>query len=322
MSIKEFSMKTYTYLFTGNRFISRVSMEAALFLLMGSRRKAVEKVFAMIDKQGMPLFSRIEVETINRCNGCCTFCPVNKNDDPRPLKKMSVELYNKILNELHEMDYSGQFCLFANNEPFIDTRLEDFTKKARELLPNAFIEIFSNGTLVKLDRFIEIIPHLDRLIIDNYNDKLELNEPTRAIQAYLKQNPEYKSKVSIRMRRETNLLSSRGGQAPNNSKRKSLPLSCLLPFYHLYIRPDGKIGLCCVDALAKHTLGDASEQSLKEIWYSDTYSKIRELIRKGRDSLDVCRHCDSFGNYIDMHKVNLEKQSTQVSKEQSSAKEA
>jgi len=305
-SMKEFSMRVYTYMFSGNRIISRVSMEAALMFLMNSRRKAVEKVFARIDEKGMPLFSRVEVETFNRCNGKCTFCPVNKNDDPRPLKKMTEEMYMKIVNELHEMDYSGQFCLFANNEPFLDTRLEAFAKTARELLPNAFIEIFSNGTLLKLDRFIEIIPYLDRLIIDNYNDKLKLNEPTRAIMEYLKENPEHESKVSIHMRRETNLLSSRGGQAPNNKKRKALPISCLLPFYHLYIRPDGKIGLCCVDALYKHTLGDASEQSLKEIWYSDTYNEIREKIRKGRENLEVCCFCDSFGNYINMHLDNEE----------------
>jgi len=233
MSIKEFSMKAYTYLFSGNRIISRISMETALFLTMKGRRRAVQKVFDRIEKKGMPLFSRVEMETINRCNGGCTFCPVNKNDDPRPLKKMPAELFEKIINELHEMDYSGQFCLFANNEPFLDTRLEEFAKTARRLLPNAFIEIFSNGTLIKIDRFIEIIPHLDRLIIDNYNDKLRLNEPTRAIMKYLNEHPELKPKVSIRMRRETNLLSSRGGQAPNNKKRRALPLSCLLPFYHL-----------------------------------------------------------------------------------------
>jgi len=96
-------------------------------------------------------------------------------------------------------------------------------------------------------------------------------------------------------------MSTRGGQAPNNSRRKTLQMSCLLPFYHLYIRPDGKIGLCCVDALYKHTLGDLSEQSLKEVWFSEKYSDIRAKVRKGRENLEVCRFCDSFGNYINMH---------------------
>jgi len=301
MAISELVMKTYTYLFGGTRFMNRMSMELGLLLTMGSRRNTIKKAFAIIDEQGVPLFARVEIETINRCNGSCTFCPVNKNDDPRRPEKMTNELFDKIINELHDLDYSGAIGLFANNEPFLDTRLEEFAKKTRELIPKARIEVYSNGTLIELDRFINIIPYLDLLVIDNYNDKLQYNEPTKAIQAYLKENPEHKDKVSIRMRRETAMLSARGGQAPNNKKKKPLPLSCLLPFYHLYIRPDGKTGLCCVDALAKYTLGDVSAQSLKDVWYGDDYGKIREKIREGRDTLDVCKHCDSFGNAANLH---------------------
>ena len=302
MAINELVMKAYTYLCCGFPIVNNISKEAALFLTMGSRKRAIKKAFAKIDEHGVPLFARVEIETINRCNGSCTFCPVNKNDDKRPHAKMTDELFDKIINELHELDYSGTVGLFANNEPFLDTRLEVFTRKTRELLPNARIEIYTNGTVLKLERFIEIIPYLDLLAIDNYNDKLEWHEPVRIIREYLEQNPEYKNKVSIRMRRETALMSSRGGQAPNSKKKKPLPMSCLLPFYHLYIRPDGKIGLCCVDALYKHTLGDINTQSLKEVWYSDTYSDIREKIRMGRDKLEVCCFCDSFGNAANLHR--------------------
>ena len=308
MNVTQFAMKAYTYTFGNIRFLSRISMETRRFFLTGKWRREINEAFALIDKQGMPLFSRIEIETINRCNGSCTFCPVNKNDDPRKQEKMTDELFDKIINELHELDYSGDVGLFANNEPFLDTRLEAFAKKTRELLPKARIEIYSNGTLIKLERFIEIIPYLDLLVIDNYNDKLKWHDTVKEIREYLKQHPEFKSKVSIRMRKETALMSSRGGQAPNNSKKKALPISCLLPFYHFYIRPDGKTGLCCVDALAKYTIGDVSQQSLKDVWYSETYDKIRELIRQGRDRLDVCNHCDSYGNYARLQSKNQETQ--------------
>lgn len=42
-----------------------------------------------------PLFNNIEIETVNRCNGTCSFCPVNKNQDPREYKKMPEELFKK-----------------------------------------------------------------------------------------------------------------------------------------------------------------------------------------------------------------------------------
>jgi len=298
MTINEIAMTAYTYIFGNLRFLSKISMEVRKLLLTGKWRRDIDEVFAKIDKQGMPLFSRVEIETINRCNGSCTFCPVNKNDDPRKPEKMTDELFDKIINELHDLDYSGDIGLFANNEPFLDKRLEVFAKKTRELLPGARIEIYSNGTLIELERFIKIIPYLDLLVIDNYNDKLKWHDTVKDIMEYLKQHPEHASKVSIRMRKETALMSTRGGQAPNNKKKKALPISCLLPFYHFYIRPDGKVGLCCVDALAKHTLGDVSQDSLKDVWFSETYKKVRERIRQGRDSMDVCDCCDSYGNYV------------------------
>ena len=301
MTINEFAMKVYIYIFCNIRIMSRISMGLSRFLMMGRWRRDINKALEIIDKQGVPLFSRVEIETINRCNASCNFCPVNKNDDNRPYAKMTDELFDKIINELHELNYSGTLGLFANNEPFLDTRLEAFTKKARELLPDVRIEIFSNGTVLKLERFIEIIPYLDLLVIDNYSDELKWHEPVKAIREYLKKNPEHRAKVSIRMRKESALMSSRGGQAPNNNKKKALPISCLLPFYHLYIRPDGKVGLCCVDALYTHTLGDVSEHSLKDVWYSKSYSIVRERIRQGRDTMDVCKHCDSYGNAAKLH---------------------
>jgi len=306
MTINELIMKMYTRLICSSRLTSRLSIETALFLTMKGRKKAIKKALERIDEKGVPLFSRVEIETQNRCNGACTFCPVNKNDDPRPYTKMPDGLFDKIIDELHELDYSGALGLFANNEPFIDTRLEAFAKKARELVPKARIEIFTNGTLLSLERFIEIIPYIDLLAIDNYSDELKWHEPVAAIREYLRQNPEHRAKVSIRMRRESALMSTRGGQAPNNSKQKTLPISCLLPFYHLYIRPDGKVGLCCVDALAKYTLGDVSEHSLRDVWYSGAYSEIRKKIRQGRENLELCKYCDSYGNTSKLHRDDKE----------------
>jgi len=262
----------------------------------------MDAAYLNIDKNGVPLFSRVELETQNRCNGICSFCPANKNADTRPYAKMTDELFNKIIKELRDLDYSGGLSLFCNNEPFLDTRLESFAKTARELLPKASIEVFTNGTVLKLERFIDIIPYLDILVIDNYNNKLKWHEPVKIIKDYIKNNPELKSKVSIRMRKINALMSTRGGQAPNNNKKKTLPISCLLPYYHLVIRPDGKISLCCNDAMGKYTLGDVSEQSLKDIWYGETYSQIRKKIRQGRDELELCNYCDSYANTAMLHK--------------------
>ena len=70
-------------------------------------------------------------------------------------------------------------------------------------------------------------------------------------------------------------------------------MSCILPFAQLIIRPDGKISLCSNDAYGQMTLGDASEQSLKEIWFGDKCIEVRKALRKGRKNNKLCRCCDS-----------------------------
>ena len=80
----------------------------------------------------VPQMNSIEIETINRCNNDCSFCPVSKGNDIREYKKMSEELYHQIIDQLSDMDYRGYISLFSNNEPLLDVRIFDFLKYAKE----------------------------------------------------------------------------------------------------------------------------------------------------------------------------------------------
>ena len=50
------------------------------------------------------LFDHVEIETINRCNGICSFCPVNRKVDTREFKKMDKSVFEKIINELSDIN--------------------------------------------------------------------------------------------------------------------------------------------------------------------------------------------------------------------------
>ncbi len=52
-----------------------------------------------------PLF--VAIETINRCNGSCRFCPCNTRDETRPLKKMTEDLFLSIRQQLIDWNYAG-----------------------------------------------------------------------------------------------------------------------------------------------------------------------------------------------------------------------
>jgi len=120
----------------------------------------------------------IELETLNRCNMTCTFCPVNVNDDTREYNKMSDSLIEKIASELEEMNFSGKIFLCANNEPLLDERIVDVCRLIRNKAKRAKIIISTNGILINKEIYLGLFEAgLNEMVIDNYNDKLTLIKP-------------------------------------------------------------------------------------------------------------------------------------------------
>lgn len=245
--------------------------------------------------ENQPIFNHIEIETINRCNGTCSFCPVSKNIDPRPFAKMEWGLYESIIKQLKELNYSGRFTTFSNNEPLLDERIVEWNRYAREQLPNARMHMYTNGTLLTLDKFIELSEILDELIIDNYQQELKLIKPCKEIADYCEKHPELKKKVTIVLRKPNEILTSRGGDAPNRKDLRDYSGErCLLPFKQIIVRPTGQISLCCNDATGKYTLGDLNKKSLMEIWNGPQFQMVRKCLYEGRENWGNCKYCDTF----------------------------
>jgi len=241
------------------------------------------------------LFKHIEIETINRCNGNCSFCPINKREDPRPKVIMTWEMFEGIIEQLKELNYSGRLALFSNNEPLLDERIIEWNVYARNQLPNARIHMFTNGTLLTLDKFKALVQVLDELIIDNYQQELKLIKPCQEIVKYCDRHPELIEKVTIVLRKPDEILTTRGGTAPNKKNIKEYGDDrCVLPSKQMIIRPDGKISLCCNDPLGKYTLGDLSKERLIEIWNGDKFKAVRKALYKGRGNWGQCKYCDVF----------------------------
>ena len=246
----------------------------------------------------------IHLETHNRCNNDCQFCPVSIGNEKREYYKMSEELFIKIMNDLSKMNYNQSIALFCNNEPFLDSRIVDFFRIAKEKLPNAFHYIMTNGLVVSLEQFKESYKYLDMFLIDNYNNDGELNPKTKIIYDFCMQHPKYIEKTVILMRRKDEILSSRAGNSPNRqTSLQKLKHLCGLPNHQFIIRPDGKISLCCNDAWGQMTLGDLNKNTVEEIFNSQYYNKICKKLLKGRDKIKICEYCD----YVDDINVTYNK---------------
>jgi len=243
-----------------------------------------------------PLPEVVEIETLNKCNSTCAFCPVNRFVDPREMMRMGETLFRKIVADLAALGFRGNLRLFSNNEPFLDKRIFDFAELARAELPHAMIEIYTNGTALDVAKTERIARSLDRLTINNYAARPVLHRNIGEIVDHIdRRRPDLAGKIRVNLRRLDEFISTRAGNAPNRAPIEVRYRSrCAYPFFQMVVRPDGKLSLCCNDALGQETLGDLSVQSIREAWADQRRKTVQGLMLQGRDKLDICRHCDNF----------------------------
>lgn len=243
--------------------------------------------------------SDIEIETINKCNSTCEFCPVNRYDDPREFKQMSRELFCNIIDQLSDWDYDRVLKLFSNNEPFLDKRIFEFTEYARNKLPKAFLKIITNGTVLNVEKVDRILPLLSKLVINDYGTGTDytFHSNIQEIIEHVNTNrPNLAPRLTVGARRLTEVKTTRAGAAPNRKiKTITYHSRCAYPFFQMVIRPDGKVSLCCNDALGQMTLGDVSSASIRDVWNSNTRRAIQESMCKSRDQIQLCTGCDNLG---------------------------
>jgi radical SAM protein with 4Fe4S-binding SPASM domain len=69
-------------------------------------------------------------------------------------------------------------------------------------------------------------------------------------------------------------------------------LPCVYLFQRLIVFWDGSVTACIVDYNNEFALGNANEQSVKEIWLGPKMQSIRDRhLSGGRVDMDICKHC-------------------------------
>lgn len=249
-----------------------------------------------IKKENLPELKQVQIETINKCNGSCAFCPGNRKDDTRERKVMSDGLFLSIITQLSDMDFSGKVVMQCNNEPLLDPKIIDRIKTAREMLPNAYLLMYTNGILLNYRRLNDIICNLDMLYLDNYYEKgrrNRVNPSTRMAFAYIRDHPEYTDNLTVIFTRIDAKRGSRAGLATNR-KFVELKSICDYPFTDMNIMPDGKLTMCCNDTMAFTEVGDLTKESIKEAFMNESISNVRNnMLKFGRSVFARCKYCDA-----------------------------
>ena len=290
------------------KYFPMLASNAYLKLQRSSRNKLQKDYIDYFMKDEVPPMPLVvNLETINRCNGTCSFCTANKHAEKRPYKRMEDELFYNIIDQLAEWGYKGHLTLYGNNEPFLDTRIIEFHKYCREKLPDCFIFLSSNGILLTVDKVKQVLPYINQLIINNYCEDMKLRPNVQEIYDYAKAHEdEFKNvELLIQMRYAKAVLSNRAGSAPNKQNDvKIIKETCLMPYTDMFIFPDGRMGICCCENFEATTLADLTKTNIKDAWNSEEYKKLREAIKESRSNYGFCKFCDFIDAGLRMDAVD------------------
>jgi len=166
----------------------------------------------------------------------------------------------------------------------------------------AFNVVLSNKNYDKLNQMIklankyncEFIKFEPITIHSKEGEKLKLNrlqitELQKNIPLAEKSAKKYRIKTNLYHLLDTNLVQKSNHIKINKIKNDFLSLPCYEPWYHIVIKVDGTAGPCCIYDKKKLNI---KNKTLKEIWYSNYFNKLRKKIIKGKLP-DFCKICNA-----------------------------
>tara|TARA_B100000780_G_scaffold276472_1_gene245093 strand:+ start:1853 stop:2752 length:900 start_codon:yes stop_codon:yes gene_type:complete len=257
----------------------------------------------------IPLPSLVEISDSGTCNRSCVFCP---RSDPQWIKKfenkefIKKELHDKICKELSQYDYSGIVVYSGFNEPLINKACFENIARTRKYLPNAKIELITNGDVLNLMKLKKLfISGLSTILISVYDGPEDMVK----FQKLCEEAKLDKRQFVIRNRylppeEDYGItMSNRGGQMENathsiSSLKKSIKQPCYYPSYNLFIDYNGDVLMCSHDWGKKNILGNLNTNTIQDIWMSENAKKSRLNLANAERGFSPCNVCDVKGTLI------------------------
>lgn len=236
-----------------------------------------------------PVFQNVSIETTTICNLSCPYCP--NSSIGRPPAYMPDATFYRIIDSVADFqpDYCGNISPHFYGEPLLDTRLEAFVRYARNSLPQALIQIFTNGELLTVERFLALVnAGVQKFVISQHSPlpAPHLMETLRIIHSEYADH----AKVEYFDQYHSNMKMNRGGLLKGEKQNRPQLFRCN-QYKELVFDVSGTAVLCCNDYLSTTTFGTIHESSVRDIWQNIAYTRIRNLLFYSYFPLPVCQKC-------------------------------
>lgn len=239
------------------------------------------------------MFEKIEIETNLGCNRRCAYCFLATRDRREVAlakqKIMSWQLYEALLEQLHDVDFAGVICFHFYAEPLLNARLHLFIRAAKERLPRSRGVLYSNGDHLDADRFDQLMgAGLDVVYVTLHDDLLP-----EALLPLLE-----RPGLVVDSRRDMTLNNRGGSLGPALDPRvRSLP--CIFTAETVVVTIDGNVLPCSCDFDESMSFGNIRAAHIRDIYRSERAREFRRALLAGeRARYDLCRDCDYYAEVL------------------------
>jgi hypothetical protein len=266
----------------------------------------------------------VQIETIALCNAACTFCQYPALE--RKGDKLPDELIDKILIELATFpkDLPFTLTLYGVSEPFLDKRIYRNIERINAELPNAQLQINTNGTPLtdaNIDRLAEMRIAGLGISVNDYRKaeyektmQLPFEKTLKVLDSLERARMSGRIPFNVGVTRagdgsiedlkfiswvRKNYPSLSSYYTPNfvwvgeASEQRTVAQSVgCAHWYELAIRSTGQVSFCCIDGHVNYPRGDVRSQSLLDIYNMPAFRALR-LKKTSRAEVLQCSSCTS-----------------------------
>ena len=270
------------------------------------KNKITEDRLEFYSEKKIPLMSEVEISNSGMCNRKCSFCPRSDPDYPDINEFISDDLHTKIFSELSSLNYKGMVIYSGYVEPLLHKKIYQNIFEARKFLPDAQIEIITNGDVLNKDRLIKLFDAgLSTLLISVYDGPKEekqfynlCKEAGLREDQYVIRNRYKPADQSFGLN-----LSNRSGTLSNAEYKipaltKSLDQKCNYPAYKFFIDYNGEVQMCSHDWGKKYILGNVNKQKIIDIWLNQKFQFARKKLLLAERNFSPCNKCDVSGELL------------------------
>ncbi|MAG39224.1 hypothetical protein CMO90_04015 [Candidatus Woesearchaeota archaeon] len=278
----------------------------------------------------------VQIQTSNKCNAACNFCPYSYTEDKKKFKLMNWNLYKKIINECSQHNVK-EILPFFLNEPLLNKDLVKYIDYAKEKNPNALIKIFTNGSLLtdkisnqlldsKVDEVIFSFNGSTKEEYETFMKPLKFEKTKQRIESFIRFRGKRKipavaihilklpdsNNFLFKLRDYWNKIGvtvhilkyeNRAGNVENYNLKSTFLMTkipCDRLIKQAYIMVNGDVILCCADWKQEIIFGNLKDKTLFEVWNGNERMNFVKTHKELQfDKLKLC--CDCNFNEISLN---------------------